>query len=88
MTITSMKDFLGADDLVVVAPSPNHRVQFPNDGLLWGRLEFLQEVIGFLDVRFDGFFAWLVDGFVSERLTFGVFSRVSFSHRELSYRVA
>jgi hypothetical protein len=36
MTITSMKDFLGADDFVVVAPPLNHRVQFPNDGLLWG----------------------------------------------------
>ena len=57
MTVTSMKDFLGADDFVVVAPPLHHWVQFPNDSLLWGRLELLQEVIGFLDVCFAGFFA-------------------------------
>ena len=72
-----------ADCSIVVGPPTNDWIEFLDKSLLGDTSQFPQSLVQFVDMTFDGFFAWSDDGFEPKCSSMRVCSGVGFSHGKL-----
>ena len=72
---------------IVIGPSTNDGIEFPDECLLRGAAQFPQSLVQFVDMTLDGFLTWPDDRFETERSPMRVCSAVGPAHVELSHGV-
>src|SRR5438105_4116392 len=83
--IAMAKNHFRDDRTIVVAPSPDHRVQLPDEPLLRGSLALFTDGSYLSDLSLDSFFTWSDDRFETKWLSMSIGSCSVFPDRSLAY---